>query len=147
MTLKERLTDDMKAAMKQKHEGRLAAIRQIRGTIQNKEIEVGRDLNEDETLKVINMLIKQHKESIEMFEKGGRMELAAKEREELAALESYVPQQMSEDAVKAVILEAIQATGATSAKEMGKVMKYVMPKTQGRADGKLINQLVKEMLP
>ena len=147
MTLKERLNDDLKSAMKQKEETRLAAIRQIRGAIQKKEIDVGRDLTEDDMLKVIGTLIKQHKESIEMFEKGGRAELVAKEQEELTALESYVPQQMSEEAVKALILEVIQATGATSAKDIGKVMKAVMAKTQGRADGKMVNQWVKEMLP
>ena len=147
MTLKERLNDDLKSAMKQKEETRLAAIRQIRGAIQKKEIDVGRDLTEDDMLKVIGTLIKQHKESIEMFEKGGRAELVAKEQEELTVLESYVPQQMSESEVKAVILEAMQATGATSAKDIGKVMKAVMAKTQGRADGKMVNQWVKEMLP
>ncbi len=146
MTLKERLNDDLKSAMKQKEELRLAAIRQIRGAIQKKEIDAGRDLAEDDMLKVIGTLIKQHKESIEMFEKGGRAELVAKEQEELTVLESYVPQQMSESEVKAVILEAMQATGATSAKDIGKVMKAVMAKTQGRADGKMVNQLVKEML-
>ena len=146
MTLKERLNDDLKSAMKQKEETRLAAIRQIRGAIQKKEIDGGRDLTEDDMLKVIGTLIKQHKESIEMFEKGGRAELVAKEQEELTVLESYVPQQMSESEVKTVILEAMQATGATSAKDIGKVMKAVMAKTQGRADGKMVNQFVKEML-
>ena len=86
MTLKERLNDDLKRAMKQKEETRLAAIRQIRGAIQKKEIDAGRDLTEDDMLKVIGTLIKQHKESIEMFEKGGRAELVAKEQEELTAL-------------------------------------------------------------
>ena len=147
MTLKERLNDDMKTAMKQKEESRLAAIRQIRGAVKNKEIELMRELKDEDIFKVIGTLIKQHKESIEMFEKGGRIELMQKEQAEMAVLESYVPQQMSDDEVRALVREAIQAVGATSAKEIGAVMKYVMPKTQGRADGKLINQFVKEALP
>lgn len=147
MTLKERLNDDMKSAMKQKEESRLAAVRQIRGAVKNKEIELMRELKDEDIFKVIGTLIKQHKESIEMFEKGGRTELMQKEQAELAVLESYLPQQMGEDEVRALVREAIQAVGATSAKEIGAVMKYVMPKTQGRADGKLINQLAREMLP
>ncbi len=147
MTLKERLTEDMKSAMKQKEESRLAAIRQIRGAVKNKEIELMRELADEDIFKVIGTLIKQHKESIEMFEKGGRAELLAKEQAEMAVLESYAPQQMSEDEVRALVREAIQAVGATSAKEIGAVMKYIMPKTQGRADGKLIKQFVQEALP
>ena len=147
MTLKERLNDDMKSAMKQKEESRLAAVRQIRGAVKNKEIELMRELKDEDVFKVIGTLIKQHKESIEMFEKGGRTELMQKEQAELVVLESYLPQQMGEDEVRALVREAIQAVGATSAKEIGAVMKYVMPKTQGRADGKLINQLAREMLP
>jgi len=146
MTLQEQLLQDMKAAMKQKEQIRLTTIRQIRATIKNREIEIGQELDDEEVLKVISTLVKQHKDSIEQFTKGGRDELAEKEQAELAVLESYLPQQMSEEDVVALVKEAIEAVSATSMKDIGKVMKYIMPKTQGRADGKMINQLVKSQL-
>ncbi|PIE35188.1 glutamyl-tRNA amidotransferase [candidate division KSB3 bacterium] len=146
MTLQEQLMQDMKSAMKQKEQIRLGTIRQIRATIKNKEIELGKTLEDTEVLQVIKTLVKQHKDSIEQFTKGGRQELADKESAELAVLEAYLPQQMSENEMKALVQEAIDAVEASSMKEIGKVMKYIMPKTQGRADGKLINQLVKELL-
>lgn len=146
MTLQEQLMQDMKTAMKQKERIRLSTIRQIRSSIKNREIELGKELNDEEVLKVISTLVKQHKESIEQFSKGGRDELVKKEQAELAVLESYLPQQMSEADVTALVKEAIETVGATSMKDIGKVMKYIMPKTQGRADGKMINQLVKNHL-
>jgi uncharacterized protein YqeY len=146
MTLQEQLMQDMKAAMKQKERIRLTTIRQIRASIKNREIELGEELKDEEVLKVISTLVKQHKDSIEQFSKGGRDELAEKEEAELAILESYLPQQMSEEDVTALVKEAIETVGATSMKDIGKVMKYIMPKTQGRADGKMINQLVKNQL-
>ncbi|MCP4373414.1 MAG: GatB/YqeY domain-containing protein, partial [Deltaproteobacteria bacterium] len=97
-------------------------------------------------LKVISTSVKQHKESIEQFKKGGREDLVAKEQAELEILEFYLPQQLSEEEINALIKEAIEEVGATSMKDMGKIMKYIMPKTQGRADGKMINQLVKKQL-
>ena len=146
MNLKDQLTQDMKDAMKKKEQIRLGTIRQIRATMKNKEIELREDLDDEGVLKVISTLVKQHKDSIEQFTHGGRLELAEKEHAELKVLEAYLPQQMSEDEVKALVQEAIAEVGATSMKEMGKVMKVVMPKAQGRADGKLVNQFVKELL-
>ena len=146
MNLKEQLMQDMKEAMKQKEQVRLGAIRQIRSTLKYKEIELKEELDDEGILKVIATLVKQHKDSIEQFTNGGRLELAEKEQAELKVLESYLPQQMSEEEVKTLVQEAIEAVGASSMKEMGKVMKYVMPKAQGRADGKLVNQFVKELL-
>lgn len=146
MTLQEQLMQDMKAAMKQKERIRLTTIRQIRSTIKNREIELGEELNDEEILQVISTLVKQHKDSIEQFTKGGRDELVKKEQAELVVLESYLPRQMSEEDVSALVQEAIETVGATSMKDIGKVMKYIMPKTQGRADGKMINQLVKSQL-
>ena len=146
MTLQEQLMQDMKAAMKQKEQIRLGTIRQIRSTIKNREIELGQELDDEEVFKVISTLVKQHKDSIEQFTKGGRDELVKKEQAELAVLESYLPQQMSEEDVTALVQEAIETVGATSMKDIGNVMKYIMPKTQGRADGKMINQLVKSQL-
>lgn len=146
MSLKEQLMQDMKEAMKQKEQIRLGTIRQIRSTMKYKEIEQREELDDEGILKVISTLVKQHKDSIEQFTNGGRLELAEKEQAELRVLESYLPQQMSEDEVKALVQEAIEAVGATSMKEIGKIMKYVMPKAQGRADGKLVNQCVKSLL-
>jgi hypothetical protein len=114
--------------------------------VKNREIELGEELSDEEVIKVISTLVKQHKDSIEQFQKGGRDDLVEKEQAELGFLESYLPQQLSEEGVKALVKEAIEAVSATSMKDMGKVMKYVMPKAQGRADGKVINQLVKEYL-
>jgi len=146
MTLKEQLTQDMKSAMKQKDRVQLATIRLLRSAIKNREIELREELNDEEVIKVISTSVKQHKESIEQFKKGGREELVKKEQAELKILESYLPQQMSEAEINALVQEAIEAVNATSMKDMGKVMKYIMPKTQGRADGKMINQLVKAQL-
>ncbi len=91
-------------------------------------------------------LVKQHKDSIEQFEKGGRTDLVEKEQAELDILETYLPKQLTEAELSALVQETIQEVGATSAKEIGKVMKALMPKIQGRADGKLVNQLVKDLL-
>jgi uncharacterized protein YqeY len=146
MTLKEQLTADMKAAMKQKEQVRLATLRLVRTAIKNREVELKEELDDGEVLKVISTAIKQHKDSIEQFEKGGREELVQREQAELEILESYLPKQMSEEELKALIQEAINAVNATSMKDMGTVMKYIMPKAQGRVDGKLINQLVKSQL-
>ena len=145
-TLKDQLTQDMKSAMKQKEQVRLSTIRLVRAAMKNREIELGEELNDEEVIKVISTLVKQHKDSIEQFQKGGRDDLVEKEQAELGILESYLPQQLSEEDVKALVKEAIEAVSATSMKDIGKVMKYIMPKVQGRADGKMINQLVKEHL-
>ncbi len=146
MTLQEQLTQDMKTAMKQKEQARLTTIRQIRSTIKYKEIELGRPLEDEDVLQVISTLVKQHKDSIEQFTKGERQELVEKEQAELAVLEAYLPAPLSEDEIKKLVQEAIEAVEAASMRDMGKVMKYVMPKTRGRADGKLVNKLVKELL-
>ncbi|GAK57357.1 GatB/Yqey family protein [Candidatus Vecturithrix granuli] len=146
MSLKEQLTQDMKTAMKQKEQIRLSIIRLVRSAIKNREIELGKDLEDDDVLKVMATLVKQHKDSIEQFEKGGRTDLVEKEQAELDILETYLPKQLTEAELSALIQEAIREVGATSAKEMGKVMKALMPKIQGRADGKLVSQLVKDQL-
>lgn len=146
MTLKEQLAQDMKAAMKQKAHTPLSTIRLIRAGIKNREIELGKELEDSDVLKVIVSLVKQHKDSIEQFQQGGRADLVKKEQAELAILEAYLPEQLSEEEIQTIIREAIEAVQATSLKDIGKVMKYVMPKMQGRADGRIINQFVKEQL-
>lgn len=146
MSLQEQLTQDMKTAMKQKDQVRLSIIRLVRSAMKNREIELGKELEDEEVLKVISTLAKQHKDSIEQFEKGGRTDLVEKEQAELDVLETYLPQQLTEEELSVLVQEAIREVGASSAKDMGKVMKHLMPQIQGRADGKLVNQLVKSQL-
>ena len=146
MTLKEQLTQDMKSAMKQKEQVRLSTIRLVRSAIKNREIELGKELDDADVVKVISTAVKQRKEAIEQFTKGGREELAEKEQAELKVLEVYLPQQLGEEELAALVKEAVEAVNATSMKDMGKVMKEIMPKVQGRADGKIINQMVKSHL-
>ncbi len=146
MTLQEQLVQDMKTAMKAKEPSRLSTIRFARAAIKNREIELGKPLDDDDVLRVLTSLVKQHKDSIEQYRQGGREDLVEKEQAGLLVLESYLPQQLSEEEIRKIVIDAIAAVQATSIKEMGKVMQYIMPKTQGRADGKLVNQLVKESL-
>ena len=144
MTLQDQLIQDMKTAMKAKEQSRLTTIRFARSAIKNREIELGHPLEDDDVLRVLTTLVKQHKDSIEQYRQGGREDLVKKEEAGLRVLEAYLPQQLSEEELRNMVAEAIAAVQATSVKEMGKVMKYIMPKLQGQADGKLVNQLVKE---
>lgn len=146
MTLQEQLLQDMKTAMKAKDQRRLGTIRYLRSAIKNKEIEVGEPLDDDGVLRVVSTLVKQHKDSIEQYQQGGRGDLVEQEQAGLEVLQAYLPQQLSEAELRQLVAEAIEAVQATSVKDMGKVMKAIMPKVQGRADGKLVNQLVKEQL-
>jgi uncharacterized protein len=146
MTLKEQLTQDLKAAMKHKAQTRLATIRLVRTAIKNREVELMRELEDEEVLREINRLVKQAKDSIEQFEQGGRADLVEEEQARLQILQTYLPQQMTEAEISALVQEAIAAVEAASMKDMGRVMQYIMPKVQGRADGKLVNQLVKAQL-
>lgn len=146
MSLKEQLTQDMKDAMKAKAGERLSTIRQVRGAIKNKEIELGRELDDQGVLEVIGTLVKQRREAARMYQENARPELAAREETELAVLQEYLPAQLSEEQISAVIAEVIAETGAASLKDMGRVMPLVMTRTRGAADGKLVNQLVRQQL-
>lgn len=146
MGLKEQLQQDIKQAMKEKDTVKLSTLRLLMAEIKNKEIDAGKELEESDILSLIQKAAKQRKESIEQYKKGGRDELAAKEEQELRLLESYLPQQLSREELAAIIKEAIAKCGATSPKEMGKVMKEVMPAVKGRADGKEVNALVRTLL-
>lgn len=148
MTLKERLNEDMKAAMKAKDEGkeRLGVIRLARAAIKNVEIDKRHELSDDEVLEVIAREVKQRRDAITEFGVKGGPEYTTKLEGEIAILMDYLPQQLSEAELRQIVQEAVAASGATSAKEMGKVMGLLMPKVKGRADGKLVNQLVKEAL-
>lgn len=148
MSLKEELTADMKEAMKAREEGRqrLGVIRMVRGAIRQQEIDGQKELDDDAVLAVISKEVKQRRDSIEEFKKGGREDLVAQNEAEIAVLMAYLPQQMAEGEIRKLVQDAIAATGASSPKEMGKVMKELMPKVKGRADGKLVNQIVRELL-
>jgi uncharacterized protein YqeY len=146
MSLEERLVDEMKQAMKSGDKARLSTIRMIRTAVKNKEIDLRNKLDDDEILRVIQGMVRKSEESVEQFKAGGRMDLVEKETKEIEILRSYLPQALSKEDVIRIIDESIQETQASSLKDLGKVMKSVMPKLTGKADGKLINQLVKERL-
>jgi len=146
MSLEERLIDEMKQAMKSNDKARLSTIRMIRTAVKNKEIDLRNKLDDDEILRVIQGMVRKSEEAVEQFKAGGRMDLVEKETKEIEILRSYLPQALSKEDVIRIIDESIRETEASSLKDLGKVMKSVMPKLTGKADGKLINQLVKERL-
>lgn len=146
MGLKEQINQDMKAAMKAKEAERLSTIRQLRSAIKNKEIELREELDDSSILAVISSLVKQRRESAELYRANDRPELADKEEAELAVLQDYLPAQLSEAAIRALVTEVIAETGATTMKDMGKVMPAVMAKVGGAAEGRQVNQIVRELL-
>ena len=146
MDLEERLVDEMKQAMRSSDKVRLSTIRMIRAAVKNKEIELRKKIDDEEIQRVIQGMLRRNEESIEQFRLGGRMDLVDKESQEGDILKSYLPQALSTEEILKVIDESIQETQASSLKDLGKVMKSVMPKLTGKADGKVINQLVKEKL-
>ena len=144
MTLKEQLQQDLMTAMRSKDEASLSAIRLLKTAIMKVETAgEPKVATDEEIIQLIGKEIKQRKDSIEQFEKGGRMELAEKEKAELKVLEKYLPPQLGEDEIRAIIKEAMAATGASSKADIGKLMGAIMPKTKGKADGGLVNKLVK----
>lgn len=145
-TIKERISEDMKAAMKSGEKDRLAAIRMLHAAIRKKEIDDRADLDDAGVMKIISSLVKQRQDSIEQFTTGGRQDLADKESAELKLLQAYLPEQMSQDELVKIIEASIAEAGAKTQKEMGAVMKVLMPRVSGKADGKLVNQLVRERL-
>lgn len=146
MSLSDRLNEDMKQAMKSQDKFKLSVIRMVRSTIKNSEIDLKRALDDNEVLDVLTREIKQRKDSLQEFAKAGRDDLADNLRAELVILAEYMPQQLSEEEVKAIVQQTIQQIGASSKADMGKVMTALMPQVKGRADGKLINQLVQQLL-
>ncbi|MBI3355364.1 MAG: GatB/YqeY domain-containing protein [Nitrospirae bacterium] len=133
MSLHDRLTEDLKRAMKARDQLRMDVIRMIKAAVMNKEMEIKKDLDDAEMSRVMTTMIKQRRESVEQFEKGNRAELAAKERQEITILESYLPQALSPEQLSTVVEAVIQETGARSLKEMGLVMKAVMVRVAGQA--------------
>lgn len=146
MGLEERLVEEMKQAMKSNEKLKLSTIRMIRSVLKNKEIDLRRKLDDEEIVKVIQAMVRKAEESVEQFQTGGRMDLVEKEKNEIEIMKSFLPQPLSREEILEIINQSIQETQASSMKDIGKVMKSVMPKIGGKADGKLINQLVKERL-
>jgi uncharacterized protein len=145
-TLKDRITEDMKTAMRAGEKERLGTIRMLQAGIKQREVDERITLDDAQVLAVIEKMIKQRKESIAQFEQGGRADLAAKERAEIDLLQAYLPAQLSEAEVDALIKEAIASTGAASIKDMGKVMGVVKSKAAGRADMGAISARIKAAL-
>jgi uncharacterized protein YqeY len=146
MDLKARLDADMKSAMRSRDKERLSVIRLILSDIKNQEIKNKEPIKEDALLSLISRNAKQRRESISQFSQGGREDLVEKETRELNLLLEYLPSQLSPEELKVIIEKAIEETGATTAKEMGVVMKKVMSDVAGRADGKQVQQMVREIL-
>lgn len=134
MTLKDRIKDDLKQAMRDRNQPRIDALRMLAAAIQRREVDERITLDDAQILAVIDKQIKQARESIEQYEKGGRADLVAKELADLALWQAYLPQPLSDAEIDRLIAEAVQATGAASVKDMGKVMGILKPKLQGRAD-------------
>lgn len=147
MGLKEKILEDIKTAMKEKKQERVEVLRFLNAAIKNKEIEVRPNtLSDQDITAVIQKSVKQRNESIEQYKAAGREDLAEKENIELVILKEYLPQMLSEAELRKIVEEVVASTGATTAKDMGKVMKAAQEKTQGRADNKLLSQFIKEKL-
>ena len=146
MVIQTKLNEDMVTATKAKDKIRLSAVRMLKTALHNKEIDLMRPLNETETMQILSGLVKQRKDSIEQFAKGGRQDLVEKEEAELKILQEFMPAQMSDEDVEALIKKAIADVGALSVKDMGKVMKVLMPQITGKADGKAAGEKVKALL-
>ena len=146
MELKTEIQQAVKAAMKGGDTLTLSTLRFLLSAIHNEEIKLRRELTTEEIQKTIATLAKQRNESISSFRKGGREELARKEEAELAVLQQYLPQALTEEQLRFLIQETIGEVGAKGVADLGKVMKQVMPKVSGRSDGKRVNELVKELL-
>lgn len=147
MRFEERITGDIAAAMKSKDTARLSALRMLKAALMNKSVEKGRDLDDAESLAVVSALVKQRRDSIEQFQKAGREDLVAKETIDARVLETYLPPAASAEEIDAAVAAAIAETGAASPKDMGRVMKAVMPKLAGKsADGKAVSDAVRRKL-
>ena len=136
MAFKEKMDEEMVLAAKEKDKIRLSALRMLKSGLHNREIDLRRELGEAEFLQLLSSMVKQRKDSIEQFAKGGRTDLVEKEEAELKVIEEFLPAQLSEADLDAAIAEAIREVGAAGVRDMGKVMKVLMPKLTGRADGK-----------
>ncbi len=146
MTLIEKIDEDLIKALKAGEKHKATVLRGLKSDFKYKKIDIGRDLTDEDCVEVISTVAKKIKDSIEQFGKAGRGDLVEKEEGELKIIQQYLPQQLGEQELKAIIQDAIKETGATSPQQMGLVMKAIMPKIKGRADGKLASKLTAELL-
>ena len=146
MDIREQVGTAMVRAAKDKDKETLSTLRMIKSTLHNREIDLKDQFGETEMLQVLSSMIKQRKDSVEQFKQGGRPELAAKEAREIEVIQGFMPKQLSAEEINALIGQAIEETGATGIRDMGKVMKILMPKVTGKADGKAVGEAVKARL-
>lgn len=147
MSLKDKVVADMTAAMKAKDAARTSTLRMVKAAIMHREKEGGDELTDDDVMKLLRSQVKQRRDSVEQYQKAGRQELVDKETAEITVIESYLPQAASEAEIETAVNESIAETGATSMKDMGVVMKAVMPKLVGKnADGRVVSETVKKKL-
>lgn len=148
MSIKKQLDQDLKDAMRAKDTVRLTTIRSLRSAIQYKQVELGADkeLGDEDVLRLVGSLVKQRRDAAEQFRAGGRPELAEKEEKEQEILETYLPAQLSAEELAKIVDETIAEVGASSPRDMGAVMKVLLPKVTGKADGRQVSALVKERL-
>jgi len=146
MPLAEKIDEDLKGAMRAGERLKLDTLRMAKSALKYRQIEKGAPLSDEEALSVLSTLVKQRKDSVEQYRKAGRDDLAQKEEDEIGVLRAYMPEELSPEELDALIAEAIEESGAKGPQDMGKVMKVLMPKVKGTADGKLVNEKVKEAL-
>ncbi|MBB6217930.1 hypothetical protein HNQ80_004066 [Anaerosolibacter carboniphilus] len=146
MSLKEKLMDDLKIAMKEKDQLRKSVITMIRASIKQYEVDKRAELDDEGILDIMTKQVKQKRDAIEEFAKGNRQDLVDEAKAEIDVLMEYLPQQLTEEEMKQIVSEVVREVGATTAKDMGKVMSALMPRVKGRADGKILNQVVKQFL-
>lgn len=146
MNLKEKIEEDFKSAFKAGEAIKLSVLKMLRAEMHNTEIAKRKELSDEEIIDVVLREIKKRKDAVELYEKGGRQELADKEKKETETLMTYLPEQLSEEEIRNLVKKAIEQTGAKEIKEMGKVMAVLMPQIKGRADNSLISSIIKEML-
>ncbi len=146
MTLQERLNEDAKGALRGHHEVRLSILRQVRAAVHNEEIARQKPLDDDGVLQVVSRIARENRESIEMFQKGNRLDLVQKAEAELAVLMEYLPQQLSREEIIRLARQVIQEVGAKGPTDRGKVMGRLMPQVRGKADGAQVNAVVTDML-
>jgi uncharacterized protein YqeY len=147
MGLKQKVISDLTASMKAQDAARTSTLRMVKAALVNREIEKGTELDDEEMTKLMRSMVKQRRDSVEQYEKGGRQDLVAKELAEITLIESYLPQAASREAIEAAVVAAIADTGASSIKDMGRVMKAAQEKLTGQnADGRTISEVVKAKL-
>lgn len=147
MSLKQQIISDLTASMKAQDAPRTSTLRMVKAAVMNREIEKGGELDDEEMMKLLRSLVKQRRDSVEQYEKGGRQDLADKEKAEIEVIEAYLPQAASREEIEAAVTAAISETGASTMKDMGSVMKAVQAALSGKnADGRTVSQIVKAKL-